>query len=57
MANADLLSNIPLSMGLLFFGFTSLDFFPPLKSKFDILLSGFKQIISLSDMDFIFWTT
>lgn len=57
IAKADLLSIVPLSVGLLFFGLTNFCFLLPLKSKLDILFKGLRQISSLSDIDFIFWTT
>lgn len=57
IANADLLSKMPPSTGLRCLGLTNLDFLLPLKSKLDILFRGFKQIISFSDIDFMFCTT
>lgn len=57
IAKGDLLSKIPLSTGLRCLGLTNFDFLPPLKSKLDIVFKGFKVTISLSDKDFMFWTT
>lgn len=57
-ANVDLLSINKLSSGLLFLGLTNLLFMLSLpKFKLDNLLSGFREITSLSVIGSIFCTT